>query len=288
MKLKLRRKHSVVVTIGLAVAYLAAGSASVADEQNPVEFKRDVLPILQQHCFECHSEHESEGDFRLDSETALRQGGHTGALILGDSAESSELFLRLISEDPELRMPPKEFAPLEPDQVEILRDWIDAGAQWPESASAQAPATELPAASNWVGEQLEFLKQAIVQPRLDFLMYWLVPGIVLLVLIFFLQPGTQVSTAAPGIHRLGHNGISILQACLSVFDSWCLGFGRDFVVPIWDHQRIESRQKEVGRKRDTNEIDGKSFSSRRGLQSHGQTRSSHAPTASGRSLLPWQ
>lgn len=101
-----------------ALAETSKGGAVAA-----AAFHNEVLPILSENCFRCHGE-KDKGDLRLDSrEDALK------AIIPGD-ANASDLIARIVTDDEDDRMPPTDEG-LSSAQVETLRDWIEAGAEWP-------------------------------------------------------------------------------------------------------------------------------------------------------------
>ncbi len=104
----------------LAIALLLASAL-----QEPVDYYRDVRPVLTVHCYRCHSADVAKGKLRLDlRDEALK------VLVRGKSAES--LLLKLVSsEDPEERMPSKSPA-LSAREIDVLRRWIDQGADWPD------------------------------------------------------------------------------------------------------------------------------------------------------------
>lgn len=112
---------------GATVAFSAVG----VDADEEVRFNRDVLPILAEHCYECHGADEAsrEADFRLDQREAVvleRNGTHP---IVPSNPEQSELWRRIDSVDPELVMPPpKSGHTLNEAQREVLYRWILAGA----------------------------------------------------------------------------------------------------------------------------------------------------------------
>lgn len=105
--------------------------AQVADNQvadNQVDFARDVYPILQRSCFECHGSEKQEAELRLDDRVAL----FDSAMVEPGSPDDSELLRRVMlpKSDPEVM--PAIGDPLRPKQVAILRKWIEQGANWPE------------------------------------------------------------------------------------------------------------------------------------------------------------
>lgn len=109
-----------------------------------VNFERDIRPLLHARCIECHGPEKQKGGLRLDNKTAAMKGGASGpAIIPGKSAES-ELIHRISSADPAERMPSKG-EPLTAREIALLRAWIDAGAEWPETeklASGEAKRAE--------------------------------------------------------------------------------------------------------------------------------------------------
>ena len=114
-----------MLRLSLAVAFAAvAGQARAADAP---DFNRDVRPILADHCFACHGPDEKarKADLRLD----LRKDA-VESLSPGKPADS-ELIRRLLSKDESEVMPPPKFGkPVKPEQVEILKKWIAAGAEY--------------------------------------------------------------------------------------------------------------------------------------------------------------
>lgn len=97
------------------------------------DFDRDIRPLLARHCFKCHGPDDEarEVDLRLDIEQgALKDLGGYAAVVPGDT-DGSELLKRVLSDDLELRMPPPESGrSLTQREVELLRDWIEAGAEY--------------------------------------------------------------------------------------------------------------------------------------------------------------
>jgi len=117
--------------------------------QPAIDFNRQILPILSDNCFACHGPDASQrkAKLRLDtkngSRAELRDGGF--AIVPGKSAESA-LVQRITDPEPAKRMPPpKTDKHLTPQQIEVLRQWIDQGAPWVEHwAFAPPRKTALP------------------------------------------------------------------------------------------------------------------------------------------------
>ncbi|MDB5390987.1 MAG: Planctomycete cytochrome, partial [Planctomycetaceae bacterium] len=93
-------------------------------------YEKTIQPLLQKRCYSCHSGKETKGGLRLDSRTTAMKGGNSGSVIEPGKSVASELLARVASDDDGLRMPPKGER-LSTEEVAILRQWIDAGADGP-------------------------------------------------------------------------------------------------------------------------------------------------------------
>lgn len=149
-------------------------SPAVAD----VDFERDVRPIFEEHCYECHGPEKRKGGLRLTNRRDAFLPGDLGIPVIEpSSADLSPLYELLVSDDPEERMP-KEKDALSPEQIETIRLWIDGGAMWPESADedqthwAYEPPTrpELPAVrdAEWPRNEIDaFILARLEEAGLD-------------------------------------------------------------------------------------------------------------------------
>ena len=100
-------------------------------------FEKQIRPLLIKNCQECHGEKKSWAGLKLDSAAGLKAGGESGAAIVAGKAGESELFRRVTAEDDSTRMPPADSGKkLSAAEVQMLKQWIDAGAAWPEDAPA--------------------------------------------------------------------------------------------------------------------------------------------------------
>ncbi len=101
------------------------------------DFDKDIRPVLQERCVECHGAKKAKGNLRLDVKVqAFKESEHGHAIVPSDSAKSL-LVQRITSHDEDEIMPPKG-KPLTPAQVVAIRQWIDAGAVWPENETDRA------------------------------------------------------------------------------------------------------------------------------------------------------
>ena len=100
----------------------------------PVDFQRDIFPILSDKCFHCHGPDEKarKGKLRLDTPDDAYRANAKGrtTIVPGKSAES-ELVRRILTKDPDDLMPPPEaHRELTQRQKDQLKEWIDGGAKW--------------------------------------------------------------------------------------------------------------------------------------------------------------
>uniref|UniRef100_UPI0037846AFC DUF1553 domain-containing protein n=1 Tax=Prosthecobacter sp. TaxID=1965333 RepID=UPI0037846AFC len=96
-----------------------------------MDFVREVRPIFEKHCYECHGAEKQKNDYRLDIKAVALKGGvdHAPNIIAGKSAESP-LFRFVSGTDKDLSMPPK--SKLSSAEIDTLKRWIDEGAVWPD------------------------------------------------------------------------------------------------------------------------------------------------------------
>lgn len=138
--------------------------ASAQDKKGgpPIDFNRDVRPILSENCFVCHGPDETQrkAKLRLDTRDGalakLRGGSH--AIVPGKIAES-ELVRRILAEDATERMPPlKSNKKLTGKQIDILKTWIEQGAPYSQHwafVSAKRPAIPGVKKTAWVRNAID-------------------------------------------------------------------------------------------------------------------------------------
>jgi hypothetical protein len=125
-----RRNAPVALYIGLACLLPGVATAGVAGAiPEVVEFNRDIRPILSDNCYACHGPDKNarKADLRLDTKEGLLSEDS----VVPGKPDESELYQRLIADDPALRMPaPKTGKSLAPRQIALIRRWIEQGAKW--------------------------------------------------------------------------------------------------------------------------------------------------------------
>ena len=150
---------SAVLALGVssAVAEVDLSKLPAASAQKDITYAKDIKPIFEASCFRCHGEKQKKGGIRLDSLEAVLKGGKEGKIVEVGNAVKSSLLISVSHLDPEIAMPPKPKArknagaggtnapaggpgkppggneppakPLTPEQVGLVRAWIDQGAK---------------------------------------------------------------------------------------------------------------------------------------------------------------
>jgi mono/diheme cytochrome c family protein len=116
----------------IAILGATLGAAASAASAPNVEFVRDVRPILQSHCHECHGSERQKSGLRLDIREAAMKGGefHIPTIVPGN-ADASNLIRFVRGDDKEMRMPKKGDA-LSASEIATLTAWVNQGAPWPD------------------------------------------------------------------------------------------------------------------------------------------------------------
>ena len=129
MSLRVCQKLLAILSSWLLSTCLAYAQSPAAS--TPVDFERQIQPILAEHCIDCHGPDEHESALRLDSMLAALRGGDSGEKVITPGASGrSHLIERVTSDSKQLRMPPEDQAALTADQIELLKKWIDDEASW--------------------------------------------------------------------------------------------------------------------------------------------------------------
>src|SRR5262249_42659898 len=153
-----------ILLAGLGLRNAGPGRAAEKPSAKPsVDFTRQVRPILSENCFACHGPDEKKRKARLRLDTKegalgkLRDGGFA---IVPGKPDESELIARITADEPSQRMPPaKSGKHLKPEQIAVLRQWIEQGAPWSEHWAFVAPKrSPLPKVANgaWPRNPIDF------------------------------------------------------------------------------------------------------------------------------------
>jgi len=124
-----------------------------------IDFNRDIRPLLADKCFACHGPDakQREADLRLDQREGLLDVERM--IVVAEKPDESELIARIISDDPDVRMPPSESGKeLKAEDIQRIRDWIEQGAQWQKHwAFAPPMRPQLPAVeeASWARNEID-------------------------------------------------------------------------------------------------------------------------------------
>ena len=144
----------------LALTFILTGIGNAISE--PLEFNRDIRPILSENCFACHGfdEKERKGDLRLDvPEGAFAKNEDGVAAIVPGNAEQSLAWQRMLTGDPDEIMPPPEsHKKLDAEDKAILKQWIEEGAPYQRHWAFEPP-------SKPEGEGIDHFVKAVLSSR---------------------------------------------------------------------------------------------------------------------------
>jgi mono/diheme cytochrome c family protein len=116
--------------------------------QATVDFERDIRPLLHARCVGCHGVAAQKSGLRLDQKAAAMKGGVGGPIIRPGRSAESELIRRVSSSEAAEKMPP-DGERLSQREISLLKAWIDAGANWPEDATAVAAEARRADRASW-------------------------------------------------------------------------------------------------------------------------------------------
>ena len=113
------------------VAFLSAATLHAAGD-SPVDFVKQIKPILADRCVECHNSETLLGELNLQTRALAFEKRKAGPVIVPKNAEKSMLYLVLILPAKDLKAMPATGHRIPKDEVSTIRQWITEGASWPE------------------------------------------------------------------------------------------------------------------------------------------------------------
>jgi mono/diheme cytochrome c family protein len=140
----------IAASLSLGCFFLRAVSGATGDElpsssaRTPIDYTRQVKPLLTRHCVSCHGASKPRGGLRLDTAAATLKGGKSGAVVLPGRGEESPLIAALRGDGTTERMPWKR-PPLAEAEISLLQGWIDQG---PKAIVGEKPGVP-PNESHW-------------------------------------------------------------------------------------------------------------------------------------------
>jgi mono/diheme cytochrome c family protein len=153
-----------LLLLATAPLTLAAPRAALPPAvDRPVDFAKDIQPLFEAACIKCHAKGKDKGGFSLETRESFLKGGETEAgAVVGKSAESYIVEL-VAGVEPDSIMP-KKGSRWTPEQVGLLRSWIDQGAVWPAGITFAKPPPE-----NLQAHKVTLAERPAVQPIDDLL-----------------------------------------------------------------------------------------------------------------------
>lgn len=109
-----------------ALAALAVSAPATAQDDKPVSFSKDIMPIFKKSCVECHNPKKAKGKLDMSTYAALVKGGKKGTPWKTDDLEKSLLYTMVKGPEPEM---PEDGDPLTAEQVALIGKWIKQGAK---------------------------------------------------------------------------------------------------------------------------------------------------------------
>ena len=115
--------------------------ADIKLEQKPrINFEKHIKPLFEQNCISCHNADKHKGEVDMSTEQAALTTGDYGAAIVPFDLKHSKAYtsITLEADDDDIMPPKKSGPPLKKDEIELIRAWIEQGAQWTEQAPLKA------------------------------------------------------------------------------------------------------------------------------------------------------
>lgn len=128
---------SALVVVLSPLLVLQAQSPAAQAPSRQVDYDKDVRPLLAQNCYSCHGPEVQQSGLRLDLRQNALRGGDYGPVIVPGKSHESKLIRRLMDGDGGMQMPPT--GALLPDEIAVLRAWVDQGAEFRNDVAEEAP-----------------------------------------------------------------------------------------------------------------------------------------------------
>lgn len=205
----------------------------------PIDFARDVQPILTRRCIKCHGPQMRSGGLRLDTYRYASEGGDSRGIVIGGTLETNELYRRVSSTDRTYRMPKNEER-LPDNELAQLRRWVEQGSPWPTDERVDVERSFRERTTAWLVE---------VADRYEREYLFLRPYILLFIVA---QLALFLVARARSAHAAGRPWATTRWPRLGRFASrttpreltfaWLVIVAALLLVGLWGHQRVLSQQ----------------------------------------------
>jgi hypothetical protein len=128
------RKEILIGIVAISVLAIRAdvdvSKLPPAAAKKDVTFAKDIKPMFEKACFNCHGEEKQKAKLRVDSVEAILKGSENGKIVEVGKSDKSSLVHTVAGLVEDMMMPPEGKAdPLTKEQIGLLRAWIDQGAK---------------------------------------------------------------------------------------------------------------------------------------------------------------
>src|SRR5579883_3098593 len=120
--------HSMNWTRFFVLATVLVTLAPKAHGAEPISYAKQINPFFTRYCLECHNHDEPKGGLNLETYKSLREGGDNGEVLTPGKSDASRI-VRSVEHKDKPFMPPKKAKQPRPEEIALLRAWIDAGAK---------------------------------------------------------------------------------------------------------------------------------------------------------------
>lgn len=120
----------------MAAVHWSATAIAAADATTPVDYVTQIKPLLEKHCIDCHGPDDQQAGLRLDTAALAIQGGNGGAAIVPGNSGESRLMAAVRGTAQDIARMPLDLPPLSDAEMDLLQQWIDAGAPHPDNEIA--------------------------------------------------------------------------------------------------------------------------------------------------------
>jgi Protein of unknown function (DUF1553)/Protein of unknown function (DUF1549)/Planctomycete cytochrome C len=139
-------RHTIVLILIFGTCVAAARA------NDPVDYDRDIRPILDKRCLSCHGAVKQRSGLRLDALSFVRQGGDRGPAIKPGTASESLLVQAIAGQGSDVPTMPPKGERVTPEEVSLIRAWIDQGTHGTAGATESRPA--VPASDHWAFQRV--------------------------------------------------------------------------------------------------------------------------------------
>src|SRR5215212_10024535 len=91
----------------------------------PIDYVREIKPILAENCYRCHGASQQKGGLRMDTAATAKKGGDAGALFEPGKAEGSLLVKVITGKHEDIARMPYKKPPLSETQIALLKQWVE-------------------------------------------------------------------------------------------------------------------------------------------------------------------